>query len=245
MIPNNIIQIHENYTRLGTFERVSVERWKLLNPDWHYQFIEGDQLVGHIKETWPEQFNQYCNFATIQKAAIQRIAAVHKYGGLYADCDVYPIKMASTFTDLKSESNFYNLKDHSNYDGDLIADYIFAAEKGSKLLLRLGEEIFKRSRERTVEELDGWAGYIYETCSIHAFSEVVFTYYAKDTMPVIYFIDGCDNHIEDLKASPMECNTYHYSTESWVENDRFKRDGKDKQYDQLQHLDVIKEIYGV
>jgi len=240
LIPNNIIQIHESYTRLGAFERVSVERWKLLNPDWHYQFIEEDQLVSHIKETWPEQFNQYCDFATIQKAAIQRIAAVHKYGGLYVDCDVYPIKMASTFTNLKSESNFYNLKDHPNYDGDLIADYIFAAEKDSKLLLRLGEEVFKRSRERTVEELGGWAGYIYETCSIHVFSEVAFGTKAKRQ-----FIDGCDNHIEDLKASPMECNTYHYSTESWVENDRFKRDGKDKQYDQLQHLDVIKEIYGV
>ena len=240
MIPNNIIQIHENYTRLGTFERVSVERWGLLNPDWGYQFIEGDQLVGHIKETWPEQFDQYCNFATIQKAAIQRIAAVHKYGGLYADCDVYPIKMASTFTELKSEANFFNLKDHPNYDGDLIADYIFAARKGSKLLLRLGEEIFKRSRERTVEELNGWVGYVYETCSIHAFSEVAFGAKAKRQ-----FIDGCDNHIEDLKASPMECNTYHYSTESWVEDNRFMRDGKDKQYDQLQHLDVIKEIYGV
>jgi|TARA_E500000305_G_scaffold105652_1_gene103324 hypothetical protein len=240
LIPNNIIQIHENYTRLGTFERVSVERWKLLNPDWHYQFIEGDQLVGHIKETWPEQFSQYCDFATIQKAAIQRIAAVHKYGGLYVDCDVYPIKMANTFTDLKSEANFYNLKDHSNYDGDLVADYIFAAKKGSKLLSRLGDEIFKRSLERTVEELNGWEGFIYETCSIHAFSEVAFGAKAKRQ-----FIDGCDNHIEDLKASPMECNTYHYSTEGWVNNNRFERDGKDKQYDQLQHLDVIKEIYGV
>ncbi len=240
MIPNNILQIHDNYTRLGLFERVSVERWKLLNPDWSYQFIEGGQLVGYIKETWPEQFNQYCNFATIQKAAIQRIAAVHKYGGLYVDCDVYPIKMVSTFTEPKSEANFFNLKDHSNYDGDLIADYIFAADKGSKLLLELGKEIFKRSRERTVEELGGWAGYIYETCSIHAFSEVAFGSKAKRQ-----FIDGCDNHIEDLRASPMECNTYHYSTESWVEDDRFKRDGKDKQYDQLQHLDVIKEIYGL
>ena len=240
MIPNNIIQIHSNYSDLNLFERVSVERWNLLNPSWDYKFIIGDSLDSYIKRNWPDHFEQYSGFQTIQKAAIQRIAAVHKHGGVYADCDVYPIKKADTFTQLKSSANFYNLKKHSNYNGDLIADYIFAAEKESGLLNDLILEIFKRTNDLTVKELNGWSGFVYETCSIHCFSEVVFSSQYKPK-----FFDGCDNHIKDLESKPSQANTYHYSSESWIEDNRFKRDKKNKQLDQLQHLDVIKQIYGI
>lgn len=211
-----------------------------MNSSWSYKFIKGNDLNFYIKNVWPSYFKQYCEFKTIQKAAIQRIAAVHKYGGVYADCDVYPIKKADSFIDLNPESVFFILKEHSNYKGQLVADYIFASEKESKLLNELVIEIFKRSKEMTIENLNGWSGFIYETCSIHAFSEVAFSSDPKPT-----FLTGCDNHIEDIKSNPEKCNTYHYSTESWVENNRFKRDLKNKDYDQLQHLDVIKEFYPI
>jgi hypothetical protein len=58
--------------------------------------------------------------------------------------------------------------------------------------------------------------------------------------------DGlADAHDPDLIEQPHKCNTYRYSTESWLKENRFVRDGVDKTQDELQNLNKLKRIYGV
>lgn len=241
-IQNNIIQIHRSYDILTPFERVAIERWRALNPDWNYVFLTDADIDEYILETWPEYRKAYTEvMEPIQRAQVQRLAAVHLFGGVYADCDVYPIRPLKRILGAASQLVLPVLKPHPNLgNADTWGDYFFAGVKGHTFFDDVVVQIFERSftEEALLLAEENWALYIYETAGIHLWSEMVGDYKFQSAA-------GCDVHIEDIRSTPEKCNLFHYSVESWIPGNRFQRDGKDLLEDSMLHLNVLKEIYGV
>ena len=240
-IDKNIFQLHSSYAALGPFERVSIERWRALNPNWNYRFITEYELDDYILDTWSNHADIYRQMKGVQRSQIMRAAAVYQSGGIYSDCDVYPIHKLDDFIPTDKPSAWFKLKDR--VDGRVfISDYFFGAEQGHHVLNDIINEVFERtvSCKHLIDEPGwGWTGYIYESSSIHAWSEIALV---KHKEPML---EGGDNWIQDIEEDPSKCHIYHYSVESWIENNRFKRDSRDPVSDEMLHLEAIKNLTGI
>lgn len=261
MIIKRVTQIHSSYERLGVFERVSLERWKALNPDVDHRFITDADIDSWIEGRWPQYVDLYRNMLPICRAGVQRLAVVLRWGGLYADCGTYPIRPIGKFKPFDlwdGDLVMFKLKDRDhqgmvsiygpNVDTHmkLTTDCIFAAEQGHPFLQLMIDAIFARTAERNGSglyvETDGTfrlRRWVFDTASVHIYSEVA---HKHGIIPR----DGlADAHDPDLIERPYMCNTYRYSTESWLKENRFVRDGVDKTTDELQNLNKLKRIYGI
>jgi|DEB0MinimDraft_10_1074344.scaffolds.fasta_scaffold00085_29 mannosyltransferase OCH1-like enzyme len=241
MIAKQVSQIHNSYERLGLFERASIERWRGLNPGWEYRFITEHDLDEYILDVWPQYADTYKEMSPMQRTQIMRAACVYQSGGVYADCDVYLIRPLENFLPMTEDCAWFQLKprpDHKIY----ISDYFFAAAKGYEGLNQIIHECFERTTNRRylIDDPEwGWTGYIYESVSIHAWSEIVVNQ-RKERL-----LAGGDNWVWDMQTKPDDCHIYHYSTESWIPDNRFKRDGKDPMTEEISHLNILKKQYGI
>lgn len=239
MLTKNIFQIHNRYEDLKVFERVSVERWRAINPDWNYHLMLGTELSvdDYIRDNWPKQADLFSSMSVIQKSQIRRAALIHQNGGLYADCDIYPLHPLSDRIPDR-DSAWYALKDRD--DGrKFIADYFFYSVAGNPILTDIIDEAFERTANGDALKKKNPVGFIFETSSIHCYSHVVVNVHGKERLP------WGDNWICDLESNPNECLFYHYSTESWIAENRFVRDNINPFEDEMHHLNAVKYFTGI
>ena len=240
-INKNIFQLHNSYAALGPFERVSIERWRVINPDWNYRFILQGELDEYILDTWSLYADTYQGMDVIQRSEIIRAAVVYQNGGVFSDCDIYPIHRLDDFIPTDSTAAWFKLKDREDKQV-LIADYFFGAEKGNPVLNDIINEGLDRTKhiERPdITDQNRYTGFIYGTSGIHAWSDIVVGKYNEP------LLSGGDNYLPDIEANPEGCHFYHYSVESWIPNNRFKRDGRDPFADEMAHLEFIKNLTGI
>jgi len=73
----------------------------------------------------------------IQRADVSRLAVIHKYGGIYADLDAFPLEDSlEPFMD----SDFAIFATH---DGNAFSNHFFMAPKNSEILLHLLQNLYK------------------------------------------------------------------------------------------------------
>jgi hypothetical protein len=240
MTSKNIIQLHKTYEILGSFERVCLERWKLLNPEWNYIFLTDHDLDGYICDTWPQHADAFNEMKGVLRSQFMRFAAVYRYGGLYADCDCYPIRPLDQFVDPEKDTVWFRLLNRDADGSNLVADYLFYAQKSHPHVNEMIEQSFDRVSQRTDRFRDSFAGYMYWSSGIHGLSDIVMTKYNSA------FQDGsggCRPH--DMIADPDQWDVFHYSVESWIPNNRFQQGGSDPNVDQIDSLNMLKKIYGI
>ncbi len=232
----NIFQIHGSYDRLNSFERCCVERWKLLNPDWNYQFLTDEDLDPYVKHMWQDYIRTYKNMEVVQRAGIQRLAAVYRYGGVYADCDLYPTKPASEFIDTNRQIQMFAIEGRDN----LIHDYLFYAEPEHPLIQRMIITAFQRTENTTPESHSAgcWKGWMFYSAGIHMVSDVA-------TEAGITGDTGCADSIEQLRWKPYDYHTLHFSSEHWVEDRRWGGSLEKETLDGFGCLSTLKRIYGI
>jgi len=243
-----VTQIHTSYARLGAYERVCVERWRALNPEVCYQFLTDGDIDPWVEERWPQHAETYRSMYPICRAGVQRLASVLRWGGLYIDCGTYPVKRIADFLPegiWDRDLAMFNLKSRINYY-PLVTDCMFAAIEGHPFIAGLIEEIFRRTEcpsfraNRT--DADGefnYRGYVFDTASVHAYSQYALQQDVKG-------VNGLpDADIIDLHGKPESLNTFRYSTECWLEDNRFVRDGINKHEQEMQTLEILKDTYGI
>ena len=241
MLDKNIIQIHKNYDTLGPFERVCVERWKHMNPSWNYMFIFDNDLDEYIKDVWPEYSDQFNSYQGVLRSQFMRLAAVYRHGGLYADCDCYPVRPIESFVDTSKDSTWFELINRDGKGKPIIADYLYAARKGHPYVDEIIRECFRRSAENAhMNKTETFAKYMYGSSGIHCWSDIVVEKYNVERS---LGCGGC--RPVDMKENPDAWHVFHYSVESWIPNNRFERDGYDPIQDQRKNLSQMKEIYGI
>ena len=252
MTIHQITQIHGHYSKLSVFERVAIERWRSLNPSIAYRFITDKDIDSYIQSNWGEHWEIYCQMSPICKAAIQRLAAVHRWGGMYADCGIYPLRPVSKFVPIDTwDQDFvlFKLDDRPNIK-NVVTDSLFAAVKGHPLGAGLIEEIFQRTvnpeyklqsvkEHPTLHYCFDYPRYVFLTASIHAYTD----YAAKHG---IKLIDGlADAQLSDLETRLESVNFLKHPTGSWLPENRFEAEGENQQVAELRFLTAIKDRAGI
>ena len=241
MIEKNIIQTHRSYEALRPYERVCLERWKWMNPDWNYRFFSNDEGDLIVKEVLGEKFDAFGRFHFGARNNIRRACLIYQLGGLFADCDLYPVKPLGDYLPTDRARVLFK------YDGrPLFLNGLFASSAGDPMVM----EIINLAVERLTDgkrtqpptsERDTWLGWHFDTCGVHCFNDV-FLKYEKVEDGVL----GGDSHPtlagKEGHTAVDEIKCLHLGTACWhpdakADNGTFEKD--------LALLDLAKKTWGI
>lgn len=130
--------------------------WKLLNPEWKYNYLNSEQRRDMVNELAPSLINLYDwykdnigEYAGLLQCDLWRVVCLYEYGGVYADLDSICLGSLDGMLDLYSDkelviSSNFTTKSASDlledavlgipYDFQVNSGAGFAAKKGSTLL---------------------------------------------------------------------------------------------------------------
>ena len=73
--------------------RASCARWQQLNPDWEYTLWDDAMATRLLEADYPQFLDAYKRLPVpVQRVDILRLLVLHRYGGVYFDCDVMPLR---------------------------------------------------------------------------------------------------------------------------------------------------------
>lgn len=139
--------IHQSYKSFETVPKVWAEttsRWKSLHPEYEYKFWSDEDNRNLIKSHYRWFLSTYDSYpAPIQRADAARYFAVLRYGGIYADMDILPIRSVSPLLDRLSSDGSTDDKEMlvaETYNLGL-TNALFAAVPNSTVLERFVREL--------------------------------------------------------------------------------------------------------
>jgi len=95
---------------LPCLNKLCLAAWKALNPGWNVTYITND----NIKEYVPEFFEIYKNDSKVPyvgQSDLLRILLLCKYGGVWVDASVYPVKPLDSYIDsIINETGFFTYR---------------------------------------------------------------------------------------------------------------------------------------
>lgn len=208
----------------------------MLNPDWNYQLLTDEDLDPYVKHMWQDHIKTYNTMEIVQRAGVQRLAAIYRYGGVYADCDLYPMKPVSQFVDTSKPIQMFSIEGRDN----LVQDYLFFAEPEHPLIHRMIMTAFHRTETTTPESHSAgcWKGWMFYSAGIHMVSDVA-------AEAGITGCSGCADSIEQLRGNPQGYHTLHFSSEHWVDDRRWGGSLEGETLDSFKCLSTLKRIYGI
>jgi len=129
-----------------------------------------------IEEDFSEYSQLWKDFRyPIQRADFIRYCILYKYGGLYLDCDIRPMKnLDCIFSSLETEEPFYFV--HWDNDKDKKAyNAIMGSVKNQEIFLRIIEQVKKDYYEKSkIKTYETWKGrFVFQTTG-HSMLERVF-----------------------------------------------------------------------
>ena len=97
--------IYMCYKTLPEIEHHSIN-WKILNPDWNIELYDDNLCKQFLLKEYSQLYVDIFNFLKDGpiKADFWRICILNKYGGLYVDADIEPIKSLSEY--IKNDNYF-------------------------------------------------------------------------------------------------------------------------------------------
>lgn len=233
-LDKNIFLIHKSYDSLNAFEKVCYERWKYMNQDFEWGFLTDKDIDPFIESNWPKDVSVYRDMPTVIRASIQRLGSVYRDGGIYADCDLYPLKKVSDFLKPSNDLDFFY------YLGEpkKVHDYLFYASRNHPLIWELIDRTFHAFKNNSQESLGTcWKGWIF-SCTIHMWSAVLET-------KGITARSGCADSIHELRDNVDACHTIHFSAEHWLRERRWGGSVEREVEDCFNALSAIKNTHGL
>lgn len=186
--------------------------WKKCRESWEKNFSEFDfflwsddeDLSNFIKSNYPQYYDFYLSIDhhTMQ-IDIARYLIMHKYGGIYADMDMYCFK------------NFYNDLDinslcllDGNKEGDIVENALIASPPNCDFFIRcvdLSQKRFNKVQENKKKYKDNYEcnEYTLEVCGPPIVSDVYYDYYEDK---IIY-----EGNVFIMKKSLYNVPWYSYS----------------------------------
>lgn len=211
MIPKNLFQFHHSYEKLGIVERVCVERWQLMNPDWDYHFVTNEEGDAVVRELLGERFGLYEKAHFGAKNDLRRVAMLHKHGGLYADTDLYPIAPLRRYIPMDKDRVLFAYTNRDLFLGGLLA-----SKAGDPMTIEIINLSLDRMRERPApprESRETWMSWHFDVCGTHLSNDVYRNYIGSRTA----IIRGGDS---DGSTPDEDVKCYHYGTALWAPGGR-------------------------
>lgn len=153
-IPKRIIQIWGGPRAMPLFARASSANARLLNPDFEYMFLDDAKMQQLVQQHYPQYQSVIDSFRfPIQRFDFIRYLAVHQYGGIYMDMDVF---LASTLGDLLNHECVFPfemlsinrfLQDQYGMDWE-VGNYAFGAAAGHPFIRAIIENCIRAQRDR-------------------------------------------------------------------------------------------------
>jgi len=87
-----------------------IYNWKKLNPNYTVKFYNDNDCLTFLEKEYPLSYYLYYKYLSLQngagpiKADFWRVCILYKYGGVYVDADIEPIKPIDSF--LESDTSF-------------------------------------------------------------------------------------------------------------------------------------------
>lgn len=242
-IDKNIIQMHKGYSSLGPFERVSLERWKLLNPGWNYMFFSNDKGDAVVAELLGERYNDYRKFHFGARNNIRRLALLFKLGGVYADIDMYPLVPLDNYVSTDRERVLFSC------DGDrnLFHNSILASSAGDPMtmdIINLAiERLTTRPQPHATNNHSEWKDWHFNACGVHCFNDVYHMY--EKLGDAVAGADSDPNYAGQDGYTPLEgMKNYHMKTGCWTPESSGVQAGE-MHLKQMMELDRVKERFGI
>lgn len=241
MKDKNIIMMHRSYADLSVFEKVSYERWKLLNPEYKLRFFTNEEADQFVYDLFPHYRRTYDNFHLGAKNNVKRACVLHALGGLYVDCDTYPVKPIRDFMPDNADEVVF-----AHSERGMFCNGIFAAPKGSKLMHRIasGGIYNMLSTPQPPEDVvaadwECWASWHFDTTGVHHYNQCFSE--AGHTVETAH--KGCFFHTHHLPDYPKEdvC-TVHYGTAAWHPS-HIRKPAEEQEREQHAILDVIRDHF--
>jgi hypothetical protein len=241
MKSKNIIQIHKGYSALSLYDKVSLERWRLLHPSYNHKLFTNEEADEYVYKIIQDKRDLYDALPFGAKFDIRRGAVVYALGGLYSDTDMYPVVSLEETLDQESEDGLFVF---SSREQKMFMAGFFAAEQGHPLMkefvLQSIQRFYERPQPKEEDEIS-WAGWLlYAT--VHLWDDL----FKSTGRKFEDGISGVDCHGHDLddriKTGEVPL-AIHYSTALWRPENKDKT-GQDFYDAQNGMLSRIQELYG-
>ena len=120
--------------------QISQDEWLRLHPTWSYRLWTDSDLRDFIANDYSWFLDTYDSYPHhIQRVDAARYFILHKYGGLYSDLDIQPVK---EFDDIiKVNSVLLVITPNLNY----VTNYLMASPAGDEFWLHVFKELKHRS----------------------------------------------------------------------------------------------------
>jgi mannosyltransferase OCH1-like enzyme len=134
-IPKIVHQMWKE-SNLSSFPKTpSYEKWKAI---YNVTVWTDATIEKLIESEYPWLYPIYQAYPyNIQRADVARLAVVHRYGGIYADLDAFPLA-ESLDPFLDSDLTIF-----ATYDGRALSNHFFMAPQGSEILFHFLENLHK------------------------------------------------------------------------------------------------------
>ena len=111
------------------------ERWLKLNPGYEYRLYDNDDCYNFILENYGKNYANLFKFIKDGpiKSDFWRVCILYKYGGIYADIDIFPLLSIDDF--VNSDTTLYTCATDENIDNNLNPHFI-AVEPNNPLILQ-------------------------------------------------------------------------------------------------------------
>ncbi len=169
-----------------------------------------------IIEDFPEYLELWNDFRfAIQRADFIRYCILYKFGGLYLDCDIRPIR---NITSIFDESQYFvHWADDSKR---LPYNAIMASESNNKLFLEIMKQCQKDYYQKAeIEKYKEWKGrFIFQTTGHHMLERVM---KKQNVDKDKYFHDDLYVHNDKKKNNVGDCHTakfYDSNASIWYDN---------------------------
>jgi hypothetical protein len=88
-----------------------IKRWKTLNPDWEVKVLSYDNIAEYCPEFFKIKGKHGKTHPHAKQANLLRFLLLSKYGGVWTDASVYPMKPLSEFYDqIVNETEFFSFR---------------------------------------------------------------------------------------------------------------------------------------
>jgi len=100
----------EDDPNMPKINKVCIERWKQLNPDWDVRIISTDTIAEYVPRFF-KIVKQSKNRCLAHQADLLRLLLLSRYGGVWVDASVYPMLPLTEFYDsIMNDTGFFTYR---------------------------------------------------------------------------------------------------------------------------------------
>lgn len=134
----------------NSLNSICISRWISLNPDWEVKVLSQDTISDYVPEYFKIVDSSPCR-SMPARSDLLRILLLEKFGGVWVDASVYPMKPLSEFyNEIVNQTGFFTYRfiPRGGYDRrkkcETVSWFLCVNEPNSYLIKKWKEEFIKR-----------------------------------------------------------------------------------------------------